>query len=213
MAELGKNLTKLKENAPNLSEAELKAKVKEFNDSIKKNSQRSLENLDKWYKNAADKIKKGNTDLEAEANRLATSFEQSVSAFKDKIQNTTTKVEVTAKTTIETLNTNVIDIRDEIAKVSGKVSEQEKVKLRKLFSTIESCFSELEYDLDQNTIDLSSADRKVFKKLGDDIKKMESTLSRVKGDVPANFKSEVIPLFDRAKKECSTIKKGIQKIS
>ena len=47
MAELGKNLTKLKENAPSLSEAELKAKVKEFNESIKKNSQRSLENLDK----------------------------------------------------------------------------------------------------------------------------------------------------------------------
>ena len=77
MAELEKNLTKLKENAPSLSEAELKAKVKEFNESIKKNSQRSLENLDKWYKSAENK--KGNIDLEAEANLAASSFEEGLS--------------------------------------------------------------------------------------------------------------------------------------
>ena len=159
------------------------------------------------------KKKKGNIDLEAEANRLASSFEEGLSTIKDKIQNATANEESTTKSTVEILNSNVIDISNEIAKINGKVSDEEKAKLRKLFSKIESCYSDLEFALDHNNIQLSSADRKVFYKLGDDITKMETTLSRVKGEISPNFQSEVIPLFDRAKQECSTIKKGIQKIS
>ena len=213
LAEFGKSLSQLKESAPDLSEAELKSKVQDFNASIKSSSQKSLENLERWYKIAAEKIKNSNADLETEANKIVETFESGLSSVKEKIKNSASEQSHSPEKVMDTLNTNVIDIRTEIAKLSGKVSAKEKEKLKNLLSTIEACYEELDYDLKQEKISLVASDRKVFTKLGKDIKKMHTTLNRVKGSFTKNLKSEVIPLFQRAEEECNTIKNGIQKIS